>query len=185
MGFVRHVGDEHLVAADVLIREIDGIRRDEVARQHPLLGVEREALDDVQLLAVAHGRRDDAGLEADGVDDEHVAFPTADRMTGVARRDVRGMLRHVHVDDALEAVEPVVDDDAVLLLRDAIDGAVEHPVEDDARRPATQARVVGGRPHLERVGLGLAARRVGHGPRAPARRRHVAHRELRRTRRPR
>ncbi len=99
-----------------------------------------------------------AGLEADRVDDEHVAFPMADRVARVARRDVRRMLGHVHVDHALEAEEAVVDDDAVLLLRDPVDGAVEHPVEDDARGPAAQPRVVLGRPHPERVRLRFAAR---------------------------
>src|SRR5262249_49108195 len=70
------------------------------------------------------------------------------------------------------------DDDAVLLLGDPIDGAVEHPVEQNTGGPAAQPRVVLRRPHLKRVGLGFAARGVGYGPRAPAGRRDVLHRDL-------
>ncbi len=79
---------------------------------------------------------------------------------------------------AFEAEQAVVDHDAILLLRDAIDGPVEHPVEQDARRPATQPRVVLGRPHAKRIGLRFAARCELHRPRIPARRRNVLRREF-------
>ncbi len=90
----------------------------------------------MQLVAVAHRRCDDARLEAHCVDDERVAVPAADRVARIARRELGRMLAHVHLDRALEAEQTVVDYDAILLLRDAIDRSVEHPVEQDARRPA-------------------------------------------------
>ena len=90
MSDVRHIGDEHLIGALVLIREIDRIFGDELSRQHPFFRVEGEALDDVQLVAMFHRRREHAGLEAHGVDDEHVALPAADRMPRVARRNLAG-----------------------------------------------------------------------------------------------
>src|SRR5262245_64689762 len=55
----------------------------------------------------------------------------------------RGRMRfHVHVNRPREPELPILQDDGVAVLRDAIDWAVERPVEDDARRLATHARVV-------------------------------------------
>src|SRR6185295_17427288 len=86
-------------------------------------------------------------------------FPAADRVTGAARLDPRRVLP-VHVNRAREAELAVLERDRVAALRDAIDGAVERPVEQDARRLATHARVLG-RAAAERVGGGLARLGVG------------------------
>src|SRR5688500_12129292 len=49
---------------------------------------------------------------------------------------------HVHVDRAPQVHLPVLNQNRVLVLRDAIHRAVEDPVEDDARRLAAKTRIV-------------------------------------------
>src|SRR4030095_17123078 len=83
-----------------------------------------------------------ARQEANGVDDERVAFPAAGGMTRARQLDVRRMLLHVHVDRPLQIHLAVLDDDRVPVLRDPVDGAVKRPVEDAARGLAPEARVV-------------------------------------------
>src|SRR5262245_50428353 len=59
------------------------------------------------------------------------------------------MTADVHVNRSRESQLPVLQDDGVLVLRDAIDGAIERPVEDDARRLAAHARVALREEHRE------------------------------------
>ena len=59
------------VRAGELPLEIHGILRRVAARQQHLVGIEREALDDIQLVAVEDRRRQDTGREGNGVHDQH------------------------------------------------------------------------------------------------------------------
>src|SRR5262249_31320214 len=52
------------------------------------------------------------------------------------------VLFHVEVHGPLQTELSIFDDDGVLILRNAIDWSVECPIEDDARRFATEARII-------------------------------------------
>ncbi len=56
--------------------------------------------------------------------------------------DVARVLLHVHEDRSFQAELAVLNNDGVFVLRDAVDWAVEGPVEDDARRLAAESRIV-------------------------------------------
>ena len=75
------------------------------------------------------------------------------------------MARHVHVNRAREAAA-VLERDRAVSLRDAVDRAVEHPVEQHARDLAARSRAVVGRLGAQHVGRGLTGRRERHGARA-------------------
>src|SRR6185503_16738888 len=77
---IRRVGRHDDLGALVLIRDL-------VALERGRLGIERETLDYMQLVAVRHRASKAARREADGVDDQRVAVPTADRVPRAARRD--------------------------------------------------------------------------------------------------
>src|SRR6185503_9579302 len=61
---IRRVGRRHDVGALVLIREIHRVVRDVVARERRRLGIDRETLDYMQLVAVRHRPRKAARREA-------------------------------------------------------------------------------------------------------------------------
>src|SRR5687767_12467182 len=63
-------------------------------------------------------------------------------MAGAARLDVRRMGLRVHVNRPPQVHLTVVDEDLVAVLLNAIDRAVEGPVEDDAGRLALESRIV-------------------------------------------
>ncbi len=66
----------------------------------------------------------------------------SDGMSRAGELDVAGVLLHVHEDRSLQTELAVLNNDGVFVLRDAIDGAVEGPVEDDAGRLAAESRIV-------------------------------------------
>ena len=100
----------------------------------------REALGDLQLLAVRPVRRADAVGEIRRLDDERVAFPVAARVAHVLP-DVRADVRTaVERDDARVVDHLVADDDLVRCLHDAQAVAVQH--RRDARDPARDAAIV-------------------------------------------
>src|SRR5678816_1257480 len=80
-------------------------------------------------------------------------------MAGTAALDDCRVARLVHLNRAREPELAVLQHDGVLVLRDAIDGAVERPVEDDARGLAPHARVVLGEEHRELLGALFTLRR--------------------------
>ena len=88
-----------------------------------------------------------------------------------------GWLAHVHVNRPREPAA-VLHRDGAVALRDAVDRAVEHPIEQNARDLAARARAVLGRLGAQHVGFGLAGRRERHGARAPPGVRHVGERDL-------
>ncbi len=65
-------------------------------------------------------------------------------MPAAARLDVGRMVLEIHVNRAQEAVLAVLERDRVAALHDAVDRAVPVPVEDNARRLATKARIAFG-----------------------------------------
>src|SRR5262245_23544775 len=77
-------------------------------------------------------------------------------MPGATALDVRGMSGHVHLNCSREPELPVLQDDGVLVLRDAIDRTIERPIEDDARRLAAHARVALREEHRKLLGTLLA-----------------------------
>src|SRR6185503_11046978 len=77
-------------------------------------------------------------------------------MPGAAALDVRGMTGHVHVNRSREPELPVLQDDGVLVLRDAIDRTIERPIENDAGRLAAHARVALREEHGKLLGTLLA-----------------------------
>ncbi len=82
------------------------------------------------------------GQEVRRVDDEHVAFPITVGVAGAARRHVRRVSLGVRMDRAPQIQLAVEDDDVVAVLLNAVDRAVECPVEDDVGRLALEARIV-------------------------------------------
>src|SRR5688572_848152 len=81
----------------------------------------------------------------------------------------------VHVNRAPQVHLPVVDQNRVAILRDAIDGAVEGPVEDDAGRLALEPRIVllrelrrGSVTCGRELGTGVGARSGGRASAAPS-----------------
>src|SRR5215831_15395233 len=63
-------------------------------------------------------------------------------MTSPGGLDIWRVIFHVQIHDPLQTELPVFNDDRVFALRNAIDGSVECPVKDDARRFAAKARVI-------------------------------------------
>src|SRR5688572_23535447 len=99
--------------------------------------IKRKTFHDMQLLAAQCWWCQHAGFEADGIDDESVTFPLADRMTEVAWLQVGRVAIHVEMNPAAEIVETVVHvDDALAFwrggLRDSVNRPVESPVIDNA-----------------------------------------------------
>lgn len=84
---------------------------------------------------VEHRKR--ADLDADGIDDQHVAFVMADRIPVPGRRDHRGM-RLVHADMAHFMIVRIEDLDLVLVLHDLHSDIPEH--ERHAAGPTLVAR---------------------------------------------
>src|SRR5690606_18090660 len=120
-------------------------------RQQPRVEVQAEALDDAELVAVADRRVEHAREEVGRFDDQLVALPAADRVPGAARLHVGWGRLSIEVDRALEPHLSVADHDRPARLEAAVDGTVERPVEENARRLAAKARIVvareaGGRP---------------------------------------
>src|SRR5215203_139303 len=66
------------VCIHVLVHEVDGIVGDDVAGELERGGIQRKALDHVQLTAVRERACQAAGLKADSVDDQRIALPAAD-----------------------------------------------------------------------------------------------------------
>ena len=79
---------------------------------------------------------DGARLKTHCIDDQRVAFPASDRVTDARRFDSARVFLQLQENRALQIELSIQDHDVVLVLRDPIDGAVERPVEDDARRLA-------------------------------------------------
>src|SRR4030081_1316755 len=73
-------------------------------------------------------------------------------MAAAARLDRRRVLVHVHMHGPGEPHLSILQDDRVLVLGDAIDRAIEGPVEDDAGRLAPHPGIVLGRKGPESCG---------------------------------
>ncbi len=82
------------------------------------------------------GRKPTVSTTSTSPSQRPIECPARDRL------DVGRMRLQVQVDRALQVHLPVLDDDVSLVLRDAVDRAVERPVEDDAGGLALEARVV-------------------------------------------
>jgi hypothetical protein len=74
----RRIRRQDTIGIDVLVREVHGIFGDDAANELEGYGIQREALDDVQFIAVRKVACQAAGLETNRVDDERVAVPAAD-----------------------------------------------------------------------------------------------------------
>src|SRR5690606_23741468 len=92
VGLVRHVRRIHDIGARVRLAEVERVGGDELARERLRLGVEREALGELEGLAMNQAARERPCANADRVHDEYVVLPAPDRMTGEARLEVLGML---------------------------------------------------------------------------------------------
>jgi hypothetical protein len=75
LDFERCVGGKHTVGVHVLVREELGIVGDDVAGELQRRGIQREALDDVQLAAVREVACQGTRQQADRADDERIAIP--------------------------------------------------------------------------------------------------------------
>ena len=135
LGAVRHARDVHGIAARDGLGQEPRIASRVLAPKLPRLGIEPEAFHDVQLFAVRQASVQHARREADGVDDEHVALPAADRMPGEARLDRLRMPGHAHVNRARDTEPAVLDRDCVAALRDTVD-RLAAPFGDDAPEDA-------------------------------------------------
>ena len=84
------------------------ILRNPAPAQRAAVGIERETLDHVQLIAVgkpAVGGKNPR-LESNRVDNQHVAVPAPDRVSGAARGDVGWMLAQVQYTVRSSPIEP-------------------------------------------------------------------------------
>src|ERR1700722_15462010 len=113
----RYFREIHDVVTLVRSRQVHRIRDRIVAPERRLLRIYREALDDMQLLAVKRGRRQYPCRKPHGIDHQRIAFPAADRVAGIARRETIRMLGHADVDPAVEVVQTVLDIDDFLAAR--------------------------------------------------------------------
>src|SRR5262249_20730734 len=95
-----------------------------------------------KLVAVPHGRVQNTGRESDRIDNQHITLPPTYGMTRPTGLDVGRMVRHIHVDRPLQSELAILNNDCVLALCDAVDGTIESPIEDDARRLAAKARII-------------------------------------------
>src|SRR5690606_10527518 len=91
---VRRVHD---VRAGVGLAKVERVDGDELARQRERVEVEREALRELQRLAVDQAARERPRPYADRMNDEHVVLPAPDRMPREARLEVGGMLGPIEV----------------------------------------------------------------------------------------
>src|SRR5690606_21993293 len=156
--------------ARLLLRPVKRIVRDEAAAKLPRLRIERELLDDVQLIAVRQPAVEEARPEADRVDDQRVAFPATDRMPGGARLGVGGARPHAQGDRAPGPDPAVLEGER----GGALSRAVEHlagragPWRRDGREHARRLVPGAGRHRLERGRTGLGETRAAAETERPA-----------------
>src|SRR4029079_9198043 len=74
----RRIRRQDTIGIHVLVDEVEGIFGDDAAGELERYRIQREALDDVQFVAVGECACQAARLEADSVDDERIAVPAAD-----------------------------------------------------------------------------------------------------------
>src|SRR5687768_17326334 len=161
LGAVRHARDVHGVTAGDGLGEEPWIARRVLATKLARLRIEPETFDHVQLFAVRDVSIQHARRKADGVDDEHVVFPAANRMAGDARRDVLRVLGQIQVDRAHDTEPAVLNRDRVAALRDPVH-RLAAPFGDDAREDAGQRVAVRGWTRGQRgpAGRGQVGRRT-------------------------
>src|SRR5690606_3985206 len=76
---------------------------------------------DMQLITVRCSAVEQARFEACRVDDQRVAVPAPERMTGATRLDAVGVLADIHMNRALDAKPAVLNRDGVAALDDTVD----------------------------------------------------------------
>src|SRR5689334_23687932 len=96
----------------------------------------------MQFVAIPHRSVEEAWQKADCIHHQRVSVPAANRVTGPARFDILRMIFQIEVDGPLQSKLSVFQNDVVFGLGNAVDGSVERPVKDNARRFTTKTRIV-------------------------------------------
>src|SRR5690606_4885077 len=139
--------------------EIDGVLYRNVVAEMPAVGLEREAFDQVLLLARRHAEADALGVprKASGVDDENAAFPMTDRMPLQTRLEIRRMSL-VDMNHALR-VEPIdVEHDGRRIdLHRACNG-IDHQHRRPGRYTLGMSRAIGSPCRLELASTAFSQR---------------------------